>query len=190
MSNIVRRAAFALRFGSLDPLISGQVTSKTRVLMERDIRDRVQKLAPFLKYDGDPYPVALGNRTLWVLDAYTTTSMYPYSQSHQRRAGPRQRLQLRAQLGEGHDRRLRRHGHVLRVRPGRPGHPGVAEGLPRPVHRRLQHVEGAPGAPALPRRPVQGAAEPVRSLPRHRAPPLLRRQRQRGSCRPTPDPVR
>ena len=41
MSNIVRRAAFALRFGSLDPLISGQVTSKTKVLMERDIRARV-----------------------------------------------------------------------------------------------------------------------------------------------------
>ncbi len=81
LSNIVRRAAFALRFGSLDPLISGQVTSKTRVLMERDIRARVEKLAPFLKYDGDPYPVALGNHTLWVLDGYTTTSMYPYSQS-------------------------------------------------------------------------------------------------------------
>ena len=81
LSNIVRRAAFALRFGSLDPLISGQVTSKTKVLMERDIRARVEKLAPFLKYDGDPYPVAMGNHTLWVLDGYTTTSMYPYSQS-------------------------------------------------------------------------------------------------------------
>ena len=81
LSNIVRRAAFALRFGSIDPLISGQVTSKTRVLMERDIRARVQKLAPFLRYDGDPYPVAMGNRTVWILDAYTTTSMYPYSQS-------------------------------------------------------------------------------------------------------------
>jgi uncharacterized protein len=81
LSNIVRRAAFALRFGSLDPLISGQVTSATKVLMERDIRARVEKLAPFLKFDGDPYPVALGNRTVWILDAYTTTSMYPYSQS-------------------------------------------------------------------------------------------------------------
>ena len=47
--------------------------------MERDIRARVEKLAPFLKFDADPYPVALGNRTLWVLDGYTTTDMYPYS---------------------------------------------------------------------------------------------------------------
>jgi hypothetical protein len=49
--------------------------------MERDIRDRVEKLAPFLEFDADPYPVALGNKTIWVLDGYTTTSMYPYSQS-------------------------------------------------------------------------------------------------------------
>ncbi len=81
LSNIVRRAAFALRFGSIDPLISGQVTTSTKVLMERDIRARVEKLAPFLRYDGDPYPVAMGKHTIWVLDGYTTTSMYPYSQS-------------------------------------------------------------------------------------------------------------
>jgi uncharacterized membrane protein (UPF0182 family) len=81
LSNWVRRAAFALRFGSVDPLISGQVTSRTRLLMERDIRARVDKLAPFLRYDADPYPVVLGDRTLWVMDAYTSTDMYPYSQS-------------------------------------------------------------------------------------------------------------
>jgi uncharacterized protein len=81
LSNWLRRASFALRFGSIDPLISKQVNSDTRVLMERDIRARVEKLAPFLKYDADPYPVVLGNKTLWVLDGYTTTDMYPYSQS-------------------------------------------------------------------------------------------------------------
>ncbi|MFI5046389.1 MAG: UPF0182 family protein [Acidimicrobiia bacterium] len=81
LSNWVRRAAFALRFGSIDPLISGQVTSKTKILLERDIRARVEKLAPFLSFDADPYPVVLGNKTLWVMDGYTTTDMYPYSQS-------------------------------------------------------------------------------------------------------------
>jgi uncharacterized membrane protein (UPF0182 family) len=81
LSNIVRRAAFALRFGSLDPLISGQINSNTKLLMERDIRARVEKLAPFLQFDADPYPVVLGDRTLWVMDAYTTTDRYPYGQS-------------------------------------------------------------------------------------------------------------
>jgi uncharacterized membrane protein (UPF0182 family) len=81
LSNIVRRAAFALRFGSLDPLISGQINSNTKILMERDIRARVEKLAPFLQFDADPYPVVLGNRTVWIMDGYTTTDMYPYGQS-------------------------------------------------------------------------------------------------------------
>jgi uncharacterized membrane protein (UPF0182 family) len=81
LSNFVRRAAFALRFGSLDPLISGQIDSDTKLLMERDIRARVTKLAPFLQFDANPYPVVLGNRTVWVMDGYTTTNQYPYAQS-------------------------------------------------------------------------------------------------------------
>ncbi len=80
LSNVVRRAAFALRFGDVNPLISGQITSKTRVLLERDVRSRVEKLAPFLRFDADPYPVALQDRTVWVLDGYTTTNRYPYAQ--------------------------------------------------------------------------------------------------------------
>jgi uncharacterized membrane protein (UPF0182 family) len=81
LSNILRRAAFALRFGDINPLISGQITSSTKLLMERDIQARVSKLAPFLHFDADPYPVVLGNKTVWILDGYTTTNMYPYSQS-------------------------------------------------------------------------------------------------------------
>jgi uncharacterized membrane protein (UPF0182 family) len=81
LSNVVRRAAFALRFGSLDPLISGQINSNTKLLMERDIRARVTKLAPFLQFDADPYPVVLGNRTVWIMDGYTTSEQYPYGQS-------------------------------------------------------------------------------------------------------------
>src|SRR3954452_9593671 len=81
LSNFVRRAAFALRFGSLDPLISGQINSSTKLLMERDIRARVTKLAPFLEFDADPYPVVLGDKTVWVMDGYTTSDEYPYAQS-------------------------------------------------------------------------------------------------------------
>jgi uncharacterized protein len=81
LSNFVRRAAFALRFGSLDPLISGQITSNTKILLERDIRARVEKLAPFLEFDADPYPVVLGDKTVWILDGYTTSDRYPYSQA-------------------------------------------------------------------------------------------------------------
>ena len=58
-----------------------QISSNTKLLMERDIRSRVEKLAPFLQFDADPYPVVLGNRTVWIMDGYTTTDQYPYAQS-------------------------------------------------------------------------------------------------------------
>ena len=82
VGNIFRRAAFFLRFGDPKVLISGQITSKSRALYLRDIRDRVGKAAPFLKFDADPYPVVLDGRILWVIDAYTVTDRYPYSQSY------------------------------------------------------------------------------------------------------------
>ena len=81
LSNIVRKAAFALRFGDVNPLISQQTDSDSKVLMLRGIRERVAKLAPFLEFDTDPYPVITDGRTTWILDAYTTSDRYPYAQS-------------------------------------------------------------------------------------------------------------
>ncbi len=80
LSSIVRRAAFALRFGDINPLISNFITDESRILYIRDIRDRVEKVAPFLHFDADPYPVIDDGRIIWVLDAYTTTDRYPYAQ--------------------------------------------------------------------------------------------------------------
>ncbi|MBV8162394.1 MAG: UPF0182 family protein [Acidimicrobiia bacterium] len=81
LDSFIKRAALSLRFGDLNPLISGFINGKSRAIYVRDIRDRVQKAAPFLKYDDDPYPVILNGRILWVQDAYTTTNNYPYSQA-------------------------------------------------------------------------------------------------------------
>ncbi|TML60396.1 MAG: UPF0182 family protein [Actinobacteria bacterium] len=80
MSSLLRRIALAFRFGDINPLISGFVTSQSRAMYIRDIRDRVRKAAPFLHYDSDPYPVVLEGRIFWVQDAYTTSSHYPYGQ--------------------------------------------------------------------------------------------------------------
>jgi uncharacterized membrane protein (UPF0182 family) len=80
MNSMVRRVAFSLRFGSLNPLISNLVTSSSKAMYVRDIGERVRKAAPFLKYDFDPYPVILNGRIIWMQDAYTVTSRYPYSQ--------------------------------------------------------------------------------------------------------------
>ena len=80
LGGIVRQLAFSFRFGQIEPLISNFVDNDTRVIYVRDVRDRVEKLAPFLEYDSDVYPVILDDRIHYVIDAYTTTDRYPYSQ--------------------------------------------------------------------------------------------------------------
>ena len=130
LNSFIRRSAFALRFGDFNLLISNQVTSTSKVLYIRNIRDRVRKVAPFLRYDSDPYPVVLNGRILWVQDAYTTTNRYPYCAAGRqlraaRRQRARRRVQLRPQLGQGRHRRLRRHDEVLRDRHQRPDHQGL-----------------------------------------------------------------
>jgi uncharacterized membrane protein (UPF0182 family) len=80
IGSLPRRIAFALRFGDINPVISGFMTSDSRILYMRDVRDRARTLAPFLHFDSDPYPVVVDGRITWLLDAYTTTDRYPYGQ--------------------------------------------------------------------------------------------------------------
>ena len=81
MSSTLRRAAFALRFGEYNLLGSGLITKDSRILYIRDVKQRVQTLAPFLDFDADPYPVINNGRLVWVIDGYTTSSRYPYSEN-------------------------------------------------------------------------------------------------------------
>jgi hypothetical protein len=80
LDNFFKRIAFAFRYRDLNLLISNQIRSDSRVLVERNVTAIVEQLAPFLSADADPYPVILDGEVLWVLDMYTTTSFYPYSQ--------------------------------------------------------------------------------------------------------------
>jgi uncharacterized membrane protein (UPF0182 family) len=79
MGSLFRRLAFALRFGDLNTLIAPEITDQSRALMVRNIKDRVNKVAPFLRADNDPYIVLLDGRLVWVLDLYTVSDRYPYS---------------------------------------------------------------------------------------------------------------
>ncbi|HEY5154723.1 MAG TPA: UPF0182 family protein, partial [Acidimicrobiales bacterium] len=80
MSSWVRRAAFAMRFGNLNPLISNFVTNDSQIIYIRDIKERVHTIAPFLSLDHDPYPVVIDGRIKYVMDAYTTSDHYPNAQ--------------------------------------------------------------------------------------------------------------
>ena len=83
MTNFLRRAAFALRFGTAKILLSRDITRESRLMFRRTVKKRVQAIAPFLRYDRDPYIVLDEGRLFWVLDAYTVTDRYPYSQPYQ-----------------------------------------------------------------------------------------------------------
>lgn len=80
LSSALVRAAFAMRFGDINVLISSLITHQSRMMFVRDIQARVAKAAPFLTTDSSPYPVLLKGRVYWVQDAYTTTNEFPYSQ--------------------------------------------------------------------------------------------------------------
>ena len=81
VGNFLRRLVLAARFRSSKILLSGDITSESRVLYYRNIAARAAKALPFLRFDRDPYLVVADDGTLkWILDAYTTTSRYPYAE--------------------------------------------------------------------------------------------------------------
>ena len=74
------RALFAWQFDDPNILVTGYITPASRILLHRNIQDRVRTIAPFLSLDHNPYIVASGGRLYWIQDAYTTSRWYPYSQ--------------------------------------------------------------------------------------------------------------
>ncbi len=77
---LLTRAAFAVRLGDVNPLISRQITADSRIIIRADIKERVSSAFPLLVLDADPYPVIADGRVLWIQDAYTVSSRFPYSQ--------------------------------------------------------------------------------------------------------------
>ena len=80
VDSLLRKAAFAARFGALNVLLSNDLTPESRVMIYRDVAARVQEAAPFLKFDRDPYVVITADgRLMWMIDGYTTSDKYPYA---------------------------------------------------------------------------------------------------------------
>ena len=79
LGNLFRRLLFSLRFRSYEILVSGQLSAESRLIYHRNIADRVATIAPFLRYDSDPYLVIADGRLFWIRDAYTVSGNYPYA---------------------------------------------------------------------------------------------------------------
>ncbi|MCZ2838697.1 UPF0182 family membrane protein [Modestobacter sp. VKM Ac-2985] len=75
-----RQLTFAIFYRERNFLLSEAVNEESKVLHVRNPRDRVQKAAPFLEVDGDPYPAVIDGRIVWILDGYTTSDSYPYAE--------------------------------------------------------------------------------------------------------------
>lgn len=79
MGSLFDRLVFATKFQDFNIVLSDLVNSDSRILWDRNPAQRVEKVAPFLTVDEDPYAIAVDGRIKWVVDAYTTSNDYPYS---------------------------------------------------------------------------------------------------------------
>ncbi|ABO50322.1 protein of unknown function UPF0182 [Desulforamulus reducens MI-1] len=81
VNSFFRKLLFAFTFADYKLLFTGDITNESQVLFYRNIKERIPKIAPFLSYDADPYPVINNQGEIyWMWDAYTISNMYPYSE--------------------------------------------------------------------------------------------------------------
>jgi uncharacterized membrane protein (UPF0182 family) len=80
IGNMWNRLLYAAKFADVNILLSDRVNSASKIIYDRTPRERVLKAAPWLKADGDAYPAVVEGRVVWIVDGYTTSNSYPYSQ--------------------------------------------------------------------------------------------------------------
>ncbi|CAA9372607.1 MAG: INTEGRAL MEMBRANE PROTEIN (Rhomboid family) [uncultured Nocardioidaceae bacterium] len=80
IGSMFNQALYATKFWDSSILLSGRVNSESTIIYDRNPRDMVEKVAPWLTVDSDPYPAVVDGRLLWVVDGFTTTANYPMSE--------------------------------------------------------------------------------------------------------------
>ena len=85
--NLLNRVMFAIRERSLKILVSSNIKSDSKIIINRNVMERVNKIMPYLSYESDPYSVVADGKLYWMLDAYTTSSYYPYSEPYDGKVG-------------------------------------------------------------------------------------------------------
>jgi uncharacterized membrane protein (UPF0182 family) len=76
----INKLLFAIKYGEQRILLSSLINKDSKILYNRNPRDRVAKVAPWLTLDGDPYPAVVDGKIVWIIDGYTTSAGYPYSE--------------------------------------------------------------------------------------------------------------
>ncbi|PTT70123.1 UPF0182 family membrane protein, partial [Arthrobacter sp. HMWF013] len=83
VGSFFNKVLYSIKFQSSDLLLSDGVNEESQILYDRNPRDRVEKVAPYLTVDGNAYPAVVDGRVKWIVDGYTTSQYYPYSQQEQ-----------------------------------------------------------------------------------------------------------
>ncbi|MDR6413786.1 UPF0182 family protein [Pseudarthrobacter sulfonivorans] len=83
VGSFFNKVLYSIKFQSSDLLLSDGVNPDSQILYDRNPRDRVEKVAPYLTVDGNAYPAVVDGRVKWIVDGYTTSQYYPYSQQEQ-----------------------------------------------------------------------------------------------------------
>ena len=78
--NLFNRTLFSIREQSLKLMVSTNINRDSKIVINRNITERVRKIMPYISYDDNPYIVTVGGKLYWIIDAYTTSSYYPYSE--------------------------------------------------------------------------------------------------------------
>ncbi len=79
---LLNRILYAIREGNIKILVSSNITSDSRIIYYRNVVERVEKIMPYLSYEEDPYMTIVDGKLYWILDAYTTSNKYPYSEPY------------------------------------------------------------------------------------------------------------
>ncbi len=83
VGSFFNKILYAIKFQSSDLLLSDGVNAESQILYDRNPRERVEKVAPYLTVDGNAYPAVVDGRVKWIVDGYTTSPYFPYSQQEQ-----------------------------------------------------------------------------------------------------------
>lgn len=85
--NLFNRVLFAIREQSMKLLVSSNIKSDSKIIINRNVVNRIREIMPALSYENDPYTVVVGGKVYWMMDAYTTSSYYPYSEPYDGKIG-------------------------------------------------------------------------------------------------------
>ena len=185
ISSFLNRLAFAAKYGTIKFFTTSALKSDSRIIFRNDIRERIHAAAPFLGLDPDPYMVIADGKLYWIQDAYTRTTLYPYSTPQSGSNYIRNSVKVVVDAYNGTMR------FYVVGRAG-PAAQDLGVRVPRPLHAAQRSPADAARPRALPRGPLRHPGRGVVDLPRGRTGDPLQQGRpvadpgQRVAQRPGP----